>query len=160
MYHLKLCKGLSYSNGKVTATRKEPDVYLEDKATADAAVASGFFKLIEATDEAVILIGRLDAAQLEGMDVKDLKALATQMGIDTKGMRAKKDFVAAITTAQVASKPTFDAEALAAMSDEELAAFVKEHNIDLTGCQTREDGLAAICAAMGGSYTMLDLMRE
>ena len=64
MYHLKLCKGLSYSNGKVTATRKEPDVYLEDKATADAAVASGFFKLIEATDEADRKSTRLNSSHM------------------------------------------------------------------------------------------------
>lgn len=161
-YRIILTKGLSYTGfgGKVKATKKNPIATVEDKATADAAVASGFFKLIEAVDEAVILTGHLDAAQLEGMDIKDLKSLAAQMGIDTKGMRAKKDFIAAITAAEATGKPPFDAEALAAMSDEELAAFVKKHNIDLTGCQTREDGLAAICAAMGGSYTMLDLMRE
>lgn len=161
-YHIKLIRGLSYTGfgGKVKATRKNPVATVEDKAIANAAVASGFFKLIEEADEARVLTGHLDATQLEGMDTKDLKALAIQMGIDVKGMRSKKDFIAAITTAEVADKPPFDAAALAAMSDEELAVFVNEHNIDLTGCQTREDGLAAICAAMGGSYTMLDLMQE
>ena len=58
------------------------------------------------------------------------------------------------------SAPAFDAEALAAMSDEELKALVEEKGIDLTGCQTREDALEAISVALGGSYTMLDLMRE
>lgn len=161
-YHIKLIRGLSYTGfgGKVKATRKNPIATVEEKATADAAVASGFFKLIEEVDEAKVLTGHLDAAQLESMDNKDLKALTIQMGIDVKGMKGKKEFIAAITAAAVTSEQPFDAAALAAMSDDELAAFVKEHNIDLTGCQTREDGLAAICAAMGGSYTMLDLMQE
>ncbi len=41
MYHLKLCKGLSYCNasGTVEATHKQPDIYIEDKATAASAVA-------------------------------------------------------------------------------------------------------------------------
>ena len=48
MYHLKLCKGLSYygMGGALKATRQQPDVLTEDKAIADAAVASGFFKLV------------------------------------------------------------------------------------------------------------------
>ena len=53
-----------------------------------------------------------------------------------------------------------DAEALAAMSDDELKALVEKKGIDLTGCETREDALEAISVALGGSYTMLDLMRE
>lgn len=44
MYHLKLIKALSYS-GIVTATQKRPDVFTEDKAIADKAVATGYFKL-------------------------------------------------------------------------------------------------------------------
>lgn len=77
-YHIKLIRGLSYTGfgGKVKATRKNPVATVEDKAIANAAVASGFFKLIEEADEARVLTGHLDATQLEGMDTKDLKALA------------------------------------------------------------------------------------
>ena len=50
MYHLKLVKALSFT-GIVTATKKNPDVFVEDKATADAAVATGYFKLIEEAEE-------------------------------------------------------------------------------------------------------------
>ena len=46
------------------------------------------------------------------------------------------------------------------MSDDELKALVEKKGIDLTGCETREDALEAISVALGGSYTMLDLMRE
>lgn len=166
MYHLKLCKGLSYygMDGALKATRKQPDVLTEDKAIADAAVASGFFKLVgegeaPAFPPAGEVLGHLDPAQLESMTIPDLKKLAGEMGVDIKGLKAKGDIIAAIVAAQV-SAPAFDAEALAAMSDEELKALVEEKGIDLTGCETREDALEAISVALGGSYTMLDLMRE
>lgn len=45
-YHLRLCKSLSYK-GVVSATKKQPDVFVEDKATAEAAVATGYFTLVE-----------------------------------------------------------------------------------------------------------------
>lgn len=166
MYHLKLCKGLSYygMGGALKATRQQPDVLTEDKAIADAAVASGFFKLVGEGEAPGFpppgeVLGHLDPAQLESMTIPDLKKLAGEMGVDIKVLKAKGDIIAAIVAAQV-SAPAFDAEALAAMSDEELKALVEEKGIDLTGCETREDALEAISVALGGSYTMLDLMRE
>ncbi len=164
MYHLKLCKGLSYSNGKVTATKRNPGVFVDDKATADALLASGYFKLISGPEASGFLpsgevLGHLDPEQLESMTIPELKKLAEDMGVDIKGLKAKADIIAAIVAVEV-SAPAFDGEALAAMSDEELKALVEEKGIDLTGCQTREDALEAISAALGGSYTMLDLMRE
>ena len=167
MYHLKLCKGLSYSNGRVAATRQRPDVYVDDKATADAAVASGYFRLVEVVEgqeapdypPAGEVLGHLDPKQLEELTIPDLKKLAGEMGADIKGLKDKAAIIAAIAAVQV-SVPAFDAEALAAMSDDELKALVEEKGIDLTGCNTREDALEAISVALGGSYTMLDLMRE
>ena len=44
MYHLRLIKALSYS-GIVEATKQRPDVFVKDKATADKAVATGYFQL-------------------------------------------------------------------------------------------------------------------
>lgn len=164
MYHLKLCKGLSYSNGKVTATKRNPGVFVDDKATADALLASGYFKLISGPEAPDFpppgeVLGHLDLEQLDSMTIPELKKLAEDMGVDIKGLKAKADIIAAIVAVEV-SAPAFDAEALAAMSDEELKALVEEKGIDLTGCQTREDALEAISVALGGSYTMLDLMRE
>lgn len=164
MYHLKLCKGLSYSNGKVTATKRNPGVFVDDKATADALLASGYFKLISGPEAPDFpppgeVLGHLDPEQLDSMTIPELKKLAEDMGVGIKGLKAKADIIAAIVAVEV-SAPAFDAEALAAMSDEELKALVEEKGIDLTGCQTREDALEAISVALGGSYTMLDLMRE
>ena len=166
MYHLKLCKGLSYygMGGALKATRQQPDVLTEDKAIADAAVASGFFKLVGEGEAPGFpppgeVLGHLDPAQLESMTIPDLKKLAGEMGVDIKGLKDKAAIIAAIAAVQV-SAPAFDAEALAAMSDDELKALVEKKGIDLTGCNTREDALEAISVALGGSYTMLDLMRE
>jgi hypothetical protein len=105
-YHLKLRKGLSYC-GVVSATKHHPDVFTENGAVADAAVATGYFILVgteeteETAYEASVLTGYLDQAQLEGMEVKELKAMAMQMGINTKGMKVKKDYIDAITAQEV-----------------------------------------------------------
>ena len=166
MYHLKLCKGLSYygMGGALKATRQQPDVLTEDKAIADAAVASGFFKLVGEGEAPGFpppgeVLGHLDPKQLEELTIPDLKKLAGEIGADIKGLKDKAAIITAIVAVEV-SAPAFDAEALTAMSDEELKALVEEKGIDLTGCETREDALEAISVALGGSYTMLDLMRE
>lgn len=164
MYHLKLCKGLSYSNGKVTATKRGPGVFVDDKATADALLATGYFKLISGLEAPDFpppgeVTGRLGPEQLDSMTIPELKKLAGEMGVDIKGRKDKAAIIAAIAAVEV-SAPAFDAEALAAMSDDELKALVEEKGVDLTGCNTREDALEAISVALGGSYTMLDLMRE
>lgn len=107
-YHLKLSKGLSYC-GVVSATKKSPDVFVEDKATADVALASGYFKLVEAFENteniAEAVTGYLDTAQLEEMKVGELKSLAAQMGLDTSELKKKADLVAAIAAVEVAARP-------------------------------------------------------
>lgn len=107
-YHLKLSKALSYC-GVVTATHQHPDVIVEDKATADAAVATGYFKLVEA-EKTPEEITHLDPAQLEEMKVEDLKQLAADMRVDTTGFKKKADYVAAIAAAEVIPGPETDEE--------------------------------------------------
>lgn len=111
MYHLKLIKALSYT-GIVKATRKNPDVFVEDKATADAAVATGYFKLVECVSdgEAEAQTAHLDIEQLEGMKFDDLKRMATDMGIDIKGLKSKNDIVEAIVAVEVTPGPEVDEE--------------------------------------------------
>lgn len=97
-YHLRLCRGLSYSNGQLSATRKHPDAYTEDKATADKAVASGYFELVEtaqASQEA-----QLDPEQLGTMTLANLKKLAKEMGLDVTG-KDKESIIAAIVAEPV-----------------------------------------------------------
>ena len=102
-YHLRLCKSLSYK-GVVSATKKQPDVFVEDKATAEAAVATGYFTLVEDEPEQAAqpeAAAHLDKEQLESMKFDDLKKLAEDMGIDTKGLKKKAELVEAISAVEV-----------------------------------------------------------
>ena len=109
MYHLRLKKALSY-NGVVSATRKNPDVYTEDEATAKAAVASGYFDLVEDTQPAAdhvadtgeMVKGHLDAEQLiKDYKLDELKDLAAKLEVDTTGLRTKEDYAKAIAAVEV-----------------------------------------------------------
>lgn len=46
MYHLRLKKALSYT-GIVTATKKQPDVFVKQEKIAKAVLATGYFEHIE-----------------------------------------------------------------------------------------------------------------
>lgn len=118
MYHLRLKKALSY-NGVVSATRKNPDVYTEDEATAKAAVASGYFDLVEDTQPAAdhvadtgeMVKGHLDAEQLiKDYKLDELKDLAAKLGITTPGLKTKEDYAKAIAAVEVEA-PTAGGEA-------------------------------------------------
>lgn len=103
MYHLKLKKGMSYT-GVVHATKKMPDVYVEDKQTADAAVASGYFTLIgmtTPTEERDVAEGYLEKEQLESMTVEELKRFASTYDVDISACKVKADYVNAIFDAHV-----------------------------------------------------------
>ena len=103
MYHLKLMKALSYC-GVVEATKKNPDVFLEDKATADAAVATGYFKLIEEAEEPPEGGEEKEPGEgggdkepgkkLEEMTVPELETFAAYKGISLKGISKKADIIA------------------------------------------------------------------
>jgi len=99
MYHLRLLKGLSYA-GAVAATRENPDVFTEDKAVVDAALASGYFALLAET-EPPGQTAHLDEAQLAEMKLEDLKRLAAAMDVDINGLRSKAEFIAAIAAVEV-----------------------------------------------------------
>jgi len=103
MYHLRLTKGLSYC-GVVEATQKKPDVFVEDKATADAAVATGYFMLIEEAAEPPEGGEEKEPGEgggnkqpgkkLEEMTVPELETFATYKGISLKGISKKADIIA------------------------------------------------------------------
>lgn len=129
MYHLRLIKALSYT-GTISATKKHPDVYTEDKAIADEAVASGYFAIVAEVDVP-------HAEAVEPPTVKEPTA-------DQNGMAGE----------------TPDYEALSKQTKAELTAYAQAHGISLDGCKTKADILEAISAACGGSYTMMELQKE
>lgn len=97
MYHLRLIKALSY-HGIVKATKKNPDAYTDDKATAEAAVATGYFEIVgkptvaDKTED--------DKKDLSKMTVTQLKAYAEEHGIDLTGHTTKSDIIEAINSAE------------------------------------------------------------
>ena len=107
MYHLKLVKGLSY-NGVVSASQKNPDVYVLEETLANQAVATGYFKLVSGEIERVQLssaqdvkFGNLDTTQLENMKLEALKRLAEYMGLDPSAYKKKADLIEAISSVEV-----------------------------------------------------------
>lgn len=106
MYHLKLIKSRSYT-GIVTATKENPDVFVKDKAIADAAVATGYFELVGETDgegsadAGEQITGHLEKGQLESMEYNDLKKLAADLGVDTKIVKKKADLIEAVAAIEV-----------------------------------------------------------
>lgn len=102
-YHLRLCKGLSYS-GVLSATKQRPDAYTDSETVAAQAIASGYFKLVETENaelpEAETQTGTLDLEQLNGMELSELRRLAAQMGIEAKGLK-KPELVKAIASVEV-----------------------------------------------------------
>lgn len=101
-YHLKLIKALSYC-GVVKATRERPDVFVEDEATAEAAVATGYFRLVTGEPdqpEPETEKEPYTQEQLEDMTVEQLKEVAAEVGVvKTQGFK-KADYVDAILWAQ------------------------------------------------------------
>lgn len=166
MYHLRLCKALSYT-GVVSATKQQPDVFVEDKATADKAVATGYFQLVNDPERgAQEEKGHLDKGQFEEWDMDALKELAGDMGLDTSGFKDKQDYIDAICAEEVGycpepaeeeQEPAVDYEALSKKTKAELTAYANANGIDVSKCNTKAEILGEISAAHGGSRTMMDL---
>lgn len=106
MYHLKLVKALSYT-GVVEATKEHPDVFVEDKAIADAAVASGYFVIVKDGEEK--MPGAEDGSRegeetvpgkaLEKMTASELETFAAYKGVSLKGLTKKADMIAKLKEA-------------------------------------------------------------
>ncbi|MCC8066395.1 MAG: hypothetical protein LIO94_04755 [Clostridiales bacterium] len=117
MYHLKLIKGMSYTVGNLSASKRKPDLYVEDKEQADKLVKTGFFTVVGETAEQNASLeeneGELEAdtseesesgetpliAELQGKNKADLVAYAGQNGIDITGCKTKDDILQRIIEA-------------------------------------------------------------
>lgn len=108
MYHLKLIKALSYT-GAISATREKPDAYTDDEAIAQAAVASGYFRLVSGEtatedDPANQFTGDPEPGSeggengsgktLEEMNASELETFATYKGVSLKGIKGKANIIA------------------------------------------------------------------
>lgn len=157
MYHLKLCKALSYS-GVVSATKQQPDVFVEDESTARAAVATGFFALVEGdeiTPPPKAPTGTI--TKFDTMNATQLKKYAKENDIDLGGATKKEDILPIIEAAlkaadeedddpanQFVGNDPDDDKALEDMSDDELKVTAEKNSIDIIGLTNREEIIAAI----------------
>lgn len=163
MIKLKLKKALSYT-GIVSATKEKPYVTVEDEATANAAVASGFFEIVELNAAEEKPTGPATGAitKLDAMSIKQLKEYAKANDIDITGASKKEEILGRIEVAQ--AKPdgeddpsgqfvggSDDDKTLEELSDDELKEIAEKNAIDITGLESREDILAAIKAAEPGN---------
>lgn len=112
MYHVKLVKAHSYT-GIISATKENPDVFAEDRAIAEAAVATGYFELVGKVEQRPgqgIRTESLDREQLEKMKREELKKLAEELEIDTDGFKKNSDYVDAIVAAEVTTETENEAD--------------------------------------------------
>lgn len=82
MRHLRLIKGLSYTGPGVQATKAKPDVFLEDDAAADAAIATGYFE--EVAGNGILLPSPAPTGAIEAIDTMGatkLRAYAKKKGL-------------------------------------------------------------------------------
>lgn len=180
MYHLRLNKALSY-DGAVKATREKPDVYTNDEAVAIAAVASGYFDLIE-IPTADAQENPFDPESLANDPPSAPDAGDPEAGCDGDScpvdpdaqLPADPEGEPSITPAadpdaadpdgyvDVTAEDTIpDYDTLSTMTKAELLAFAEERGIEIPDKATRKgDILAAISVHYGGSYTMIDLQKE
>ncbi len=151
MYHLRLIKALSYT-GVVEATKQRPDVYVEDKAIADRAVATGYFKLVESEE------AHLDGGQFEEWSFEEIKRLAADMGIDPACLSSKEDYVKAIEATEVIPGAETDEEhkpekTLEEMTVPELETFAAYKGISLKGISKKADIIAKLKTELDISET-------
>jgi len=103
MYKLKLVKGHSYTGYGVKATQKSPFVEVSSKEISDSLIASGYFETPTASTIASAATAETEAeteTDIEKISLAQLKALAQQIGLDTKGLKSKADYIEAINTAE------------------------------------------------------------
>ena len=113
MFHLRLCKGLSYL-GIVRATKAEPDVYVQEEEKANSLVASGYFEMV--TSEA-------EKNQPLAGTIKDTETDENMFG-EAESDEGQEE--SELMELQKKSKP-------------ELIEYANVAGIDITGCKTKDD---------------------
>lgn len=98
-YHLKLIKGISFTNGDISAHKDNPDVYVDGKEAAEAAVSTGYFAYAD-DENAPVAPAKQEPKRLELMNVAELETYAVYHDIDIKGVKGKQNIIKAIIEAQ------------------------------------------------------------
>lgn len=113
MFHLRLCKGLSYL-GIVRATKSEPDVFVPEEEMAKDLVASGYFEMVTSGAEKI---------QPHTGDAEKSEPVVDMFEEDPE------------------SEAQGDPELLELQKKNkaELIEYAGRYGIDITGCKTKDD---------------------
>ncbi len=109
LYHLKLKKALSYT-GIITATKEQPNVFVEEEEVAKAAVASGYFEIIEKVENSKES-SDTDTKVFEDKKIEELKNIAIEKGIDVTTFKKKAEYIEAILAKEAEEKQNDDNKA-------------------------------------------------
>lgn len=134
MFHLRLCKGLSYI-GIVRATKAEPDVYVPEEEKAKALVTSGYFEMVTSEAEKV--------QSLTG---------------DTEKTESVTDMFEEESEDEVQGDP--ELMELQKKNKTELIEYAGQNGIDITGCKTKDDIYQKIVEAIARAAASRAALRE
>lgn len=134
MFHLRLCKGLSYM-GIVRATKAEPDVYVPEEEKAKALVTSGYFEMVTSEAEKV--------QPLTG---------------DTEKAESVTDMFEEESEDDVQGDP--ELMELQKKNKAELIEYAGQNGIDITGCKTKDDIYQKIVEAIARAAASRAALRE
>lgn len=103
-YHIRLIKALSY-RGAVSATREHPDVFVEDPATAENAVATGYFVPVADEESGTPEPSETEygGKPLAEMNKSELETFAAYRDVSLKGAKTKAEMVEKLRAALPAS---------------------------------------------------------
>lgn len=112
MAKLKLIQGLSYT-GIISATKKNPYVEVDDEATVQAAVATGYFEVVGASEAVEETESETTAEKeslqyggktLDEMNKSELETFATYKNVSVKGCKSKQAIITKLEKALPASE--------------------------------------------------------
>lgn len=165
MFHIRLIKARSYS-GVVSATREKPDVYLNDEATAIAAVATGYFELVKSggvLESAITLTDDVPPGALEPNENGTYNMYDENGNIT--GTISQEEYEATENIDTVKQGKTLDE-----MNKSELETFATYKDVDIKGAKTKADIITKLREALPpeelegeivyGSPTMTELQKE
>ena len=138
MFHLRLCKGLSYM-GIVRATKAEPDVYVTEEEKAKALVTSGYFEMVTSEAEKV--------QPLTG-DTEKTES-ATESATDMFEEESEDEVQGDPELMELQKK-----------NKAELIEYAGQNGIDITGCKTKDDIYQKIVEAIARATASRAALRE
>lgn len=172
MEHLKLTKGLSYRGHGITATKAKPDVYTEDKETASALIASGYFTSIatSAPVEDEDPIGDFTDGEEGGASPDSTDGHESGSSSEENKDTTPEDKTAPVSADDTTGSGAYTGKTLEEMTVAELETYATYKNISLKGISLKKDIINKLREELGeeetsgvityGSPTIVELQQK